>query len=967
MLFCSMHLNRPCKFPSLFAACTQLSYLKPLKAQLIVHGFFKQDTVVGNVIRRCVDLGDPQSALSTLSRINPTLFLQNLTIRCLHDHELYQHVLAVYKFCQSSNCSSDNFTFPFVIKACSALNAIRNGKEIHCVILRTGFDQNVVVQTALVDFYAKNGEIGIARKLHDEMPQPDLVSWNALLSGYSFHGLDQEVFEVFGRIRDTNFNPNVSTFASLIPVCSRLDDLRIGMSFHGHVFKCGYFNDFLIPAFISMYGSKKELSVARDIFDHVLKKNVTMWNAMISAYTQSLRPYDAIELFGKMILYHIKPNMITFMSIIPSTEIAASIGYFESLHAYVIKFGLQNQPAVATVILSMYAKFRHLNSAKFLFDHMTQRNLLAWNAMVSGYVYNERWAMSLAAFRDMQAAGVHPDAVSIISILSACSGLEATLLGQSAHAFSLKRGMDLNLNLSNALLAFYTDCHKMSYSFRLFERMVIRDNVSWNTLISGCTRNGEDENAVLLLQQMRKKGVKLDSVTLTSVLPCFKNLENLVQGMSVHGCAVKLGFAFDVSLANTLISMYMNCGEFDSGKMVFDEMLNKDVVSWNALITGYHLHRLEKEGIDLFARMVNDDKCSPNHVTLLNVLPMCYTCMQVKSIHAYAARSWNIMLETSFITCLISMYGRFNEVSSSNFLFQMAEKGDVSVWNAIVAAHVESDNAKMAVSLFSGLLRMEVQPDYITILSLTSACGHLNHMNFTNSVMGYVIRKGIDKYVAVSNAFIDLHARSGNISYAKQVFDEMPLTDTISWSTMINGYGLHGNGEAALVLFTQMKDLGFQPDETTYISILSACSHTGLVDQGRVVFESMLKDEKILPRMEHYACVVDLLGRTGHLKEAYDVVRRLPFEPSISVLESLLGSCLNHGDLEVGERIGWLITERDVTNSGAYVMLYNVYAAAGMWSEANKVRWCMEANNLRKLRGFSFIEGQRSSASNLQK
>ncbi|KAI3722578.1 hypothetical protein L2E82_33618 [Cichorium intybus] len=522
-----MHLGSPGKFPALFAACTELTYLKPLKTQLIVHGFFKQDAVVGYFLKRCFDLNDPQSALSTLSRINPSLFLQNLTIRCLHDRELHHDVLTVYKICQSSSCPSDNFTFPFVIKACSALKAVRNAKVVHCVILRTGLDHNVVVQTALVDFYAKNGEIGIARKLHDEITQPDLVSWNALLSGYSFHGLNQEAIEVFNRIRLADLNPNVSTFASIIPVCSRLDDLSIGYN--------------------------NELSLARDIFDYASKKNVTMWNAMISSYTQNQKSDDAFELFGKMTRDHIKPDMITFMSIIPSSGIVT--GYGQSLHAYVIKLGLQNQPAIATIILSMYAKFGHLNSAKFLFDHMTHRNILSWNAMVSGYVHNDCWTMSLAAFNEMQAARIHPDAISIINILYACSGLKATLLGQSVHAFSLKSGIESNLNLSNALLAFYTNCHKMSYSFRVFERMVVKDEVSWNTLISGCVHNGKDENAILLLYQMQKKGVKFDSVTLISVLPCFKNLEDLVQGMAVHGCAIKLGVDSDVSVANALISM----------------------------------------------------------------------------------------------------------------------------------------------------------------------------------------------------------------------------------------------------------------------------------------------------------------------------------------------------------------------------------------------------------------------------
>ncbi|CAI9272533.1 unnamed protein product [Lactuca saligna] len=939
------------KLPALFAACTQLTHLKLLKSHLIVHGFFKQDVVVGNFLTRCFDLDDPQSALSTLSRINPTLFLQNLTIRCLNDHKLYQNVLSVYKFCQSSSCPSDNFTFPFVLKACSAVNAVRNGKEIHCVILRTGFDQNVVVQTALVDFYAKNGDISIARKLHDEITQPDLVSWNALLSGYSFHGLNHEVIHLFNRIRLTDLNPNVSTFASLIPVCSRLDDLRIGKSLHGHVLKCGYFtHDFLIPAFISMYGNNQDLSIARGIFDYASKKNVTMWNAMISAYTQNQKSHDAIELFIEMTRDHITPDMVTFVSIIPSS----GTDYGESLHAYVIKLGLQNQPAIATTILSMYAKFGHLNSAKFLFDHMNYRNLLSWNAMVSGYVYNECWNMSFAAFCEMQTDGVHPDAVSIINILSACSRLEATRLGQSAHAFSLKSGIDSNLNLSNTLLAFYTDCHKMSYSFCVFERMDVRDNVSWNTLISGCVHNGEDENAILLLHQMQKKGVRFDLVTLISVLPCFKNLENLVQGMAVHGCGIKLGYASDVSLANALISMYMNCGELDTGKLIFDEIPNKDVISWNGLITGYHLHMVHKEGILMFAGMMKDGQ-NPNQVTLLNSLPMCYTCMQVKSIHAYATRRWSVMLETLFMASLISVYGQFGDVRSCNFLFQMGEKGDISIWNAILAAHVESNHAMMVVSLFSSLLRVKIQPNYITILSLTSACAQINHTNLTNCVMGYVLKKGIDKYVAVSNAFIDLHAKSGNISYAEKVFDEMLVRDIISWNTLIHGYGLHGNGEAAFALFTQMRDSGFKPDEATYINILSACSHAGLVDEGWMVFKSMLKDDEISPRMDHYGCMVDLLGRTGEVKKAYDVVRSLPFEASISMLESLLGSCLNHGEIETGEEIGRLILERDPENSGVYVMLYNVYAGSGRWSEGNKIRSCIEAKNLRKLPGFSLV------------
>ncbi|XP_059644434.1 pentatricopeptide repeat-containing protein At5g39350-like [Cornus florida] len=942
-------------FLRLISLCHKIENLKPLKSLLIVHGLIGHEPLVGEFVKLCFHLGAPKLALSTFEKIDkPSLNLQNLMVKCLCNCGLFEDVLCVYQNCLVLGCSSDNYTFPFVLKACSALGALQKGKELHCVVLRTGFGDNLVVQTALVDLYAKCGQMGIARSLLDRISQPDLVSWNALISGYSSNGFNQEAFEVFQEIRVMGLKPNVSTLASIIPIFTRLEKFDIGKSVHGFALKSGYFEDeTLTPALISLYAGGGDLSVARNMFDCLLKKNVAIWNAIISAYTQNQKSNEAFEMFRQMLQVDLQPNAVTFVSIIPSCENFGIILYCESLHAHVIKDGLDGQLAVVTALMSMYAKLGSMNSTKFLFDQMPQRNLLSWNSIISGYVHNGLWDTSLDAFREMQFEGFNPDAISIICILSTCCELEAILLGKSAHAFSLKKGFGLNVNVSNALLSFYLNCCQISSAFKLFSRMVVRNEVSWNTMISGCAHNGEERRAVALLHQMQQEGMGLDLVTLVSVLPCYNGTENLVHGKAVHGYAIKMGFALDVTLTTALISMYFNCGELDAGKLLFEVMPNRSVISWNALITGYRYHNLHDEVIMLFVQMIKEDQ-KPNYVTILTVLPMCYTQLQGKSIHGYATKV-GIVLEAPLLTSLLFMYARFKNIDSCMSVFEIGEKS-ISLWNAIMSVHAQTQDAKKAVAFFCQMLQMGVKPDYVTVLTLISACVQLNNLNLTNSVMAYVIHKGFDKNVAVNNGLIDLYARCGDISMARKLFDGFLEKDSVSWSAMINGHGLHGDGEAALALFSQMKSLGMEPDEITYTIILSACSHAGLVEQGRIIFKSMV-EHGISPRMQHYACMVDLLGRTGHLNEAYDIVKNLPHKPSASLLDSLLGACVIHDNIELGEEIGRSLLEMDPENSGSYVMLYNIYAAAGRWTDANRVRSNMEGRQLRKVPGFSIIEG----------
>lgn len=949
-----MVLNLPCRsfssFLHLLKHCQSIKRLKPLKSLLIVHGLYKSNLLLEQFLNSCFNLGAPNFALSAFSQIQiPNLFIQNLMLKGLSGHGLHEDVLSVYRKCRVLSCPSDDFTFPFVIKAYSSLGAFEAGKQIHCIVLRKGYERNVVIMTSFIDFYAKNGHTGIARKLIDGISEPDLVSWNALLSGYCFNGLDKEALEVFREIQGMGIKPNVSTLASIIPVCTRCRYFGCGKSLHGFAVKSGYFsNDFLVPAFISMYQSVVDLSSARQLFDHALERNVSVWNAMINGYTQNERFFEGFEMFRKMLRADVQPNSVTFVSTIPSCEDYFNIWYCVSIHGCVVKYGLGNQASVLTALMSMYAKLGDLSSAEFLFNQMPNKTLLSWNVMISGYVNNVLWHESLVAFREMQLEGFSSDPVSIVSILSACCSQGDVLLGKSAHAFVVRRSFDTNINVSNALLAFYSDCCLLSTCFKLFERMASKNTVSWNTLISGYVHSGQKEKANTILLQMQKEGAKLDSVTLLSILSSYTESENFCQGTILHGFAIKTGYATDVSLTNALINMYCKCGELDAGSSLFDVMPERSVVSWNSLMTGFRHFNLSNNVLDLFASMIKGDQ-RPNQISLLNVLPICCTLQQGKSIHAFALRT-GIIEETTILTSLIFMYARFGNINLCLLVFRMGKRGDISLWNAIMSVYVNTKNAKGAFSVFHELLQKSWEPDNITVLSLISSCILVNSLTLADSVMAYVIRTGFDKDAVVTNALVDLYAKCGNIVVARLLFNYLLERDAVSWSAMINGYRLHGDARGALELFARMKLSGVSPDAATYSSLLSACSHAGLVEEGQRVFESMVEDG-ISPRTEHYACIVDLLGRTGHLNEAYDIVNRLPFQPSVGMLESLLGACKIYGNVELGERIFQMLINLYPQNSESYVMLHNIYAAAGKWEDANTVRSFM----VRKVPGFSRV------------
>lgn len=945
--------------PLRFSRCGSLDSLKKLHVLLLVTGHIHDHSVVLQTIKSYLRFDQPLLALSVFETAeNPTLYVQNLVIRCLSHHGFYSDLLRLYSRSQHSSrhrLGSDEFTFPFVIKACSAVSGFRAEKEVHCVVLKSGYGGHLVVQTALLHMYAKTGRMEWSRKVFDDMSGRDLISWNALISGYSSNGLDREAFEAFRQMQADGLKPNSSTFLGVIPLCRSLGPPMAGVLMHGLALKCGAFSDkALVPTLISMYAGWEDLTAARLLFDLLPSKDLVVWNAMISGYSQNGKWDEAIEVFQLMHHSDARPDIVTLVSVLSSCSNLCTIDCGKCIHAIGIKHGISDQSSVVAALVSMYAKHGEIDSAEDLFHTTPEKSLLLWNPMISGYLSNGLWDMVLGAFHNMQLEGVLPDDISMINVISGCTMAKDLCRGKSAHAYSIRKGFISNIRVMNALLSFYCDCDQFSTSLELFHRMRVRSVISWNTLISGWGKIGDIQSLVASFRSMCQEGVNFDMVTVISILSSFCSVEDAASGMSFHALTIKSGCNLDLSVANALISMYMNFGDTEAGNLLFNGLSSRSIITWNALMTGYRNTNLFAQVMILFNQLRMDGQ-KPNSVTLLNVLPACESLLQGKSIQAYAVRNFSV-LESSLLTATMMMYSRFENVRYSHLLFEMIDKKNVVAWNTMMSIYIQANHAEAAIHSFRKMLWMELKPDHVTMLNLASASSHLCCLNMTQCVTGSAIRRGFESHTSISNCLMYMFARCGSIPTARKVFDGLEEKDSISWSVMINGYGMHGDGKAALLLFSMMKEAGWQPDDITFVSVLSACSHSGLVEQGRTFFKSMTEDHGITPRMEHYACMVDLFGRTGHLDEAYDIIKCLPFKASASLLESLLGACQSHGNAKIGEAIGKLLIEYRPSNASSYVMLSNIYAAAGQWTDYGRIRCDMEVRGVKKDPGISLVQ-----------
>eukprot|EP01018_Ginkgo_biloba_P028159 Gb_32965 [translate_table: standard] len=462
----------------------------------------------------------------------------------------------------------------------------------------------------------------------------------------------------------------------------------------------------------------------------------------------------------------------------------------------------------------------------------------------------------------------------------------------------------------NGIIAQYAQKGKLEDARKLFDIMPERTVVSWNVMIAGYVQNGAIENARRLFGQMSERNV----VSWTVMIAGYAQNGRIEDARQLFD---KMP-ARDVVSWNAMITGYVQNGNIEDARQLFDKMSERNVVSWNAMITGYAQNGRIENAYQLFHEM-------PKR----NVV------------------SW---------TTMITGYAHNSRIEDAWKLFEEMPKRNVVSWNAMISGFAQNGRSEEALKLFWQMLGEGMKPIESTFTSVLSAVASLASLQHGRQVHAHIIKREFALNSYMGNALITMSSKCGSIHDARCVFDRMSERDVVSWNAVIAGYAQHGHGKEALRLFERMQSLSIKPDEFTFIGVLSACSHAGLVDEGWHYFDAMSQDHGITPKSEHYVCMVDLLGRSGLLDKAEKLINKMPFKPVAVVWKALLGACRIHVNMEIGKRAAEHLFELEPHNSAAYVLLSNIHAAAGRWDDVAKVRIMMKERGVKKNPGCSWIE-----------
>ncbi|XP_057844755.2 pentatricopeptide repeat-containing protein At3g12770 [Cryptomeria japonica] len=547
------------------------------------------------------------------------------------------------------------------------------------------------------------------------------------------------------------------------------------------------------------------------------------------------------------------------------------------------------------------------------------------------------------------------DSMHYLSILNSSTNLNTV---KQLHALTLVTRYHRNVFLETKFVSKYAMFGCLESARLIFHKSYKPDVFLYNAMLIGLSRSGKPREIISLYYRMRKSNVQPDNFTFPAVLKACGEIRSLQDGKEIHYHVVKSGFELNLFVGAALIDMYVKCQSVEDARQVFENMPTRDVVLWTSLIVGYVQNGCANEGLQLFHQM-RLGGVNPDSLTMASAISACAQLgglKEGKRLHAFVIRN-GFELDLSVGNSLVAMYAKCGSVDVAHQLFDMMPDRNEISWNAMIAGYAQNGHAKEALRIFSQMLEAHnIKPDLVTMVSVLPACSHLGAFQQGTWIHDYVIRSGFELNVSVATALIDMYAKCGSVGHARQVFDKMPKRDVVSWSAMISGYGMHGHGKDALSLFSRMQQTGMKPNDVTFISVLSACSHAGMLDEGWRYFSSMSQDYCIKPRGEHYSCMVDLLGRAGFLDEALDFINKMPLEPHVGVWGALLSACRIYRNIELGEVAARHLIEIDPGHSAYYVLLSNIYSAEGRWHDVAKVRSMMRDRGLKKTPGCSFIE-----------
>ncbi|KAL8160985.1 hypothetical protein V2J09_012474 [Rumex salicifolius] len=671
----------------------------------------------------------------------------------------------------------------------------------------------------------------------------------------------------------------------------------------------------------------------------------------------------AISTVDSMLSRGLDPDPTVFSILLKSCVRARRFDLGKLVHARLARSRVDPDSVLVNSLITLYSKCGDWMTAVEIFEAMKEkRDLVSWSAMISCFANNGLELRAVRTFSEMLCSGFSPNEFCFAAVIRACSNEDYAGFGDVVFGMAVKTGYFCDLCVGCALIDMLVKGYgDLGSAKKVFDKMPERNVVTWSLMISRLVQLGFPDDAIELFLEMELSGHEPDRFTLTSVISACVELKLLPFGRQLHSRVIRSGLASDAIVACSLVDMYSKSAShaphLDSRK-VFDSIFDHNVMSWTAVITSYvQSGGQNKEAIELFVDMLNGP-VMPNHFTFASVLKACANLEDANTgeqIHGHVAKL-GFASDNCVGNAVISMYTHSNRIDEARKAFDALFEKNLVSYNTIVDGYAKNMDSNMAFEILGEIENTQMSPNAFTLTSLLSGAASTGAASKGEVIHARVVKTGFESNTRVCNALIAMYSKCGEIESSYRVFNEMEDRNVVSWTSMITGFAKHGLANRALETFKKMEDAGIEPNEVTYVAVLSACSHVGMVSEGQKHFQSMRNEHGIRPRMEHYACLVDLFGRVGLLSKALETINSMPFKANCLVWRTLLGACQVHGDTEIGELAAKAVLEQDPYDPAAYTLLSNLYAAKDQWEDVAQIRKDMKEKSLRKEAGCSWTE-----------
>ncbi|XP_042500762.1 pentatricopeptide repeat-containing protein At1g18485 [Macadamia integrifolia] len=763
-----------------------------------------------------------------------------------------------------------------------------------------------------------------------------------------------------------SFQQRVDGIGALLQACGQRKDIEVGRRVHEMVQATSQFrNHFVLNTrLITMYSMCGYPLDSRVVFDQSRKRNLFQWNALISGYTRNELWDEALVVFFELLSVTVlRPDNFTFPCVLKACAGLTCLRLGQSVHGMAVKMEISSDVFVGNALIAMYGRCRVLEEAVKVFRSMPVRSLVSWNTKISVFSENGFVRQNFDLLREMMACeeDLRIDDATLVTILPVCAGEGDVEMGRVVHCLAVRLGLSREIAVNNALIDMYTKCGCLADACILFEKSKPRNVVSWNAMIGGYSREGDVFGTFNLLRRMHMEeevgATRLNVITILNVLPACLEKSEFRSLKELHAYTFRNGFHFDDLVASALLAAYAKCGSLSSANDVFYNLPTKTVSSWNAIIGGYAQNGDPSTAIDLFLKMMHSG-LEPDRFTIGSILLACANMKSFKygkTIHGFILHH-GLEIDSYIGISLITLYIRCGRTSSARSLFdRMGERNRIA-WNSMISGYSQNGHPDEALDLFRQMVQEGTHPYEIAITSIFGACTQLSALRLGKEIHCFALKEDLTADPYVGSSILDMYAKSGCIGQSRKVFDRLREKDVVSWTVQITGYGINGCGEEAINLFERMQREGLKPDGYTYVGILMACSHAGLVEMGLKYFVEMQNEYRIEPRLEHYACAVDMLGRAGRLDEAVRLIERMNEEPDAGIWAALLSACRIHGDVPLGMKVADKLLELEPDKPENHILLSNLFAGSGRWDDVRRIRGRMKDMGLRKDVGCSWIE-----------